>query len=123
MVAVDPANALDDVKLIAVRMADAVEPGLVVEIYGVGDKRVSLPMADGVPHPQRAKARVVLAPVGKDLMTDGVIFKKHDHFMGSLDHLHREGMQEDARIARRRAGVIDRIVRLREGKGMSSEGG
>src|SRR5579864_1332281 len=49
-------ETLGNVQLIAVRMAEPVEPGLVVKSDGIHDqRRISLPMADGTSHPKRVR--------------------------------------------------------------------
>jgi hypothetical protein len=42
------AESFDGVQPVGVRMARVVEPGLVVESDGFDDKRVAVPLADGV---------------------------------------------------------------------------
>src|ERR1700687_2349925 len=120
---VGPPDPLDKVKRFAVRVADAVQPGLVVEIHGVGDQRVSLPMPDRIAHPQGTESRVMLSAVRKYLMADRVIFKKHDDFARRLNHLHWEWMHNNPRVPGRSTGVVNRVIRFRERIGTSSEGG
>src|SRR5580692_6588637 len=48
MVAIDAADSLDHVELIAVGMAHAIEPRLVIQIQGVRDQRVALPVPDRI---------------------------------------------------------------------------
>src|SRR5579864_6519474 len=96
-------------------MADTVQPGLVVEIHGVSYQRVSLPMPDRVAHPQRAESRIVRAAIRKNLMADGVVFEEQDDFAGRLNHLHRKWMKKNPRVAGRGAGVVNGVVRFRDG--------
>src|ERR1700686_3745058 len=107
-------NALDYVQRAAVRVADAVQPCFLIEIYGVGDQGISLPMSDRVAHPQRAESRIMRSAIRVNRMADGVVFKKQDDFAGRLHHLHRERMKKDARVTRRSAGMVNRIVCFRE---------
>src|ERR1700693_781589 len=80
-------------------------------------------MPNRVAHPQGTETRIVRAAVGKNLMADGVVFKKHDDFAGRLNNLHREWMKNNPRVAGWSTGVVNGIVRFREGIGTSSEGG
>src|SRR5258708_38924455 len=64
MVAVDAPDVFDNAQRVAVRVADAVEPSLLVEIHRVGNQRISLPMPDRVAHPQSTERRVMSAAVG-----------------------------------------------------------
>src|ERR1700681_1767012 len=109
---VRPPNALDYVQRAAVRMTDAVQPGFLIEIYGVGDQGISLPMSNRVAHPQRAESRIMRSAIRVNRMADGVVFKKQDDFARRLHHLHRERMKKDARIAGRSAGMVNRVVRF-----------
>src|ERR1700689_5340624 len=97
MVMVDPTKTLDDVQRVAVRMSDAVNPGLVIEIHSVSDQRVSVPMPDRVAHPQRAESRVMRAAIRVNRMPQGVVLEKDDDFAGHLHNLHREGMKVNPR--------------------------
>src|SRR5713101_375189 len=85
MVVVDPPDALDNVESVAVRVAHAVEPSFVVEIHGVNDQDVSLPMPNRVSHPQRTETGVMRAAVCKNLMPDGIVLEKNDDFAGHLN--------------------------------------
>src|SRR5580704_1301350 len=123
MEVVGPPDALDEVQGVAVRVAHAVQPGLVVEIYRVGDQRVSLPMPDRIAHPQGAKSFVMLAAVCKNLMAHGIVLEKHDHLAGRLNDLHRKGMHDNTRVTWGSTCMVNRVVRFREGIGTSSEGG
>src|ERR1700693_59809 len=120
---VRPPDALDKVQCFAMRVADAVQPSLVVEIHSISDQRVSLPMSNRVAHPQGTETRIVRAAVCKNLMADGVVFKKQDDFAGRLNHLHREGIKNNPRVTGWSTGVVNRVVRFREGIRTSSEGG
>src|ERR1700692_4025158 len=90
MVVVNPPDALDHVESFAVRVSHAVQLGLVVEIHGVRDQRLSLPMPDRVPHPQGTQSRVMLGAVRKYLMPEGVPLEKQDDLAGRLNDLHRQ---------------------------------
>jgi len=72
VIVVYAADAFDDVELVAVRMPDAIEPGLVVEIQGVGDENVTVPVSDRIEHQQRAESLIVLSPVGENLVPHGI---------------------------------------------------
>src|SRR3954470_8677894 len=43
---------LDDVQLIAVEIAGAIEPGLIVEALGIDDEALAFPLADRLSHPR-----------------------------------------------------------------------
>src|SRR5262249_30524558 len=45
------AVALDDMQFLGMRDALAVQPGFVVESDGIDDKRVTIPLGDGIAHP------------------------------------------------------------------------
>src|ERR1700676_3722396 len=76
MVMVHAADAFDNVQSVAVRVPDAVEPSLVVEIHGVGDQGVSLPMPNGVSHPRGTEIGIVWAAVREDLVPHGIPLEK-----------------------------------------------
>src|SRR3977135_1667844 len=103
-------------------MTHAVEPRLVIEIHRVSHQDVSLPMPDRVSHPRGAESGVMRAAIGKDLMPDGVVLEKHDDFAARLHDLHGEGMKKNSWQAGRNTGVVERVVRFREGIRVRSEG-
>src|SRR5450759_4022450 len=80
-------------------------------------------MPNRIAHPQGTETRIVRAAVRKNLMADGVVFEKHDDFAGRLNDLHREWMENNPREAGWSTDVVNGIVRFRDGKRMSSEGG
>src|SRR5262245_47854084 len=51
VIAIGERVALDDVQRVAVEVADAIEPRLFVEVVGVDDQRVAVPLAAGIAHP------------------------------------------------------------------------
>src|ERR1700686_3102995 len=110
MVAVNPPDSLDNVESLAMRVPHAVEPSLVVEIHGVSNQGVSLPMPDRVAHPQGAEGRVMRAAVCKNLMPEGVPFEKQDDLAGRLNNLHRQWVKKNKREADWSAGVVKGIV-------------
>src|SRR5579863_8142236 len=93
-----PANALDYVQRATVRVADAVQPRFLIEIYGVGDQCISLPMSDRVAHPQRTESCIMRSAIRVNRVAHGIVFKKHDDFARRLHHLHRERMKKNAWI-------------------------
>src|SRR5713226_4532654 len=99
MVVVDPPDALDNVESVAVRVAHAVEPSFVVEIHGVNNQDVSLPMTNRVSHPPRTETGVMRAAVCKDRMPYGIVREKNDDFTGHLSDLHGKGMKVNPRQA------------------------
>src|SRR6266566_1220541 len=94
-------------------MTHAVEPCFVIEIHGVGDQDVSLPMPNRVSHPRGAESGVMRAAICKNLMPDGVVLEKHDDFAVRLHDLHGEGMKINSWQAGRNTGVVERVVRFR----------
>src|SRR6267143_6867994 len=103
-------------------MTHAVEPRLVIEIHGVGDQDVSLPMPNRVSHPRGAESSVMRAAICKNLMPDGVVLEKHDVFAVRLHDLHGERMKVNSWQAGRNTGVVERVVCFREGIRVRSEG-
>src|ERR1700674_5351389 len=80
-------------------------------------------MPNRVAHPQGTEICVVWAAVRENLMADGVVFKKHEDFAGRLNNLHRERVKDNPRVAGWSTGVVNGVVRFREGIRTSSEGG
>src|ERR1700674_2882495 len=66
-VVVNAPETLDEVQLVAVRMAHPIEPIYVADIDGIDDKCIAIPHADRVPHPQGAEAWRMLTPIRIDL--------------------------------------------------------
>src|SRR5271165_6779626 len=122
MVVIDPPEALDEVQSVAMWMTDAVQPGLIVEIYGVNDQRISLPVPDRVSHPHGAEAGVMRTSVRVNLTPQGVILEKHDDFARRLNKLQRERMNVSPRQAGRKTAMVNGVVCFREGIGVSAEG-
>ncbi len=83
-------NAFDHMERVAViadcRVRRSVERPL-AEADGIDHKSVSLPMSNRVAHPQGTEICIVRAAVRKNLMADGVVFEKQDHFAGRLNNL------------------------------------
>ena len=52
VIAVGRRVALDDVQRVAVEVAGAIEPGLIVEVDHVDDQRVAFPAAARIAHPE-----------------------------------------------------------------------
>ena len=65
--------ALDDVELLGVRRAAAIEPELVVEADRIDDERVAFPVTDRVSEPRGNKTLRVLAAVHADDTVSAVI--------------------------------------------------
>src|SRR5690349_10597660 len=86
------ADALDDVQLVRMREASAVDPGLFVKADGVNDQRVSLVPANRIPHPGQFRVPGMLAPIGEDLADMVIELEIFKHTTGSLNHLQREGL-------------------------------
>src|SRR5205807_8978582 len=80
-------NALDEVKSVGMRLAAVTKPGLIVKTRGVGDERVSLPVANGVAHPGGPRVLHVPAPVRKNLPNDVAVLEKHEHAPRRVDNL------------------------------------
>ena len=57
---------------LAVRMAAAIEPGLVVESHGLDDEDVAVPFADRVTQPARFRILRMRAAVEEDLTEHGL---------------------------------------------------
>src|SRR5216683_4515759 len=109
MIVVDPSDALDDMEGLAVRVPQAVQPRLVVEIHGVGNQSISLPMTDRVAHPQRTESSVMHAAVSKNLMPERIELEKHDDLSRRLNNLHRQWVKKSNREADWSACVVKGI--------------
>src|SRR5579863_3233890 len=113
------AITLDDVKLLGVRMADAIEPKLVVESHRVYNERVSLPFAPGIAEPTGIEVLGMGAAVHEDLAVGmHVSFDQEDDQLGSLDNLERKWrLARDARGQATRVGIVFREAPLAELEG------
>src|SRR5579859_588046 len=113
------AIALDYVKLLGMRMADAIEPKLVVESHRVYDERVSLPFAPGIAEPTGIKVLGMRAAVHEDLAIGmHVSFDQEDDQLGSLDNLERKRrLAWDARGQAARVGIVFREALFAEFEG------
>ena len=105
------------------RVPDAVEPSLVVEIHGVSDQGVSLPMPNRVSHPGGAESGVMRAAVREDLMPHGVPLEKHDDLAGNLSNLQWEWVKKNPREAGWTTVAKNGVVCFRERNRARSEGG
>src|SRR5580693_1419866 len=68
-------EALDEVQLIAVRMANRIQAGLAVEVDGIDDQRVALPMTHRVPKPGW-DALAMLTAIDGNHREPGVLFEQ-----------------------------------------------
>src|SRR6266446_10806041 len=103
-------------------MTHAVEPRFVIEIHGVSDQDVSLPMANRVSHLRGAESGVMRTAICKNLMPDGVVLEKHDDFAVRLNDLHGEGMKINSRQAGRNTSVVKGVGCFRERIRVRSKG-
>src|ERR1700733_3258454 len=91
------------------RVAQPVQPSLVIEADRVHDERVSLPMADSVSHPCGGKILAGMLPgICVDVTDEVVVLKNHHDFAGNLHDLHREWVIVEPRDAWGKT-LIDRI--------------
>src|SRR5262244_945850 len=112
MVVVHATVAFFHSHLIAVRGAVLVEPTRVSEVVRVDDKRISLPMANGVSKPTRVRVGVwKFSPIRPDVAPDAVGLEELNHFFIRLGKPHscRLGAPEDAWKAHR-ITPPDRII-------------
>src|ERR1700730_10930318 len=116
---VGTAITLDYVKLLGMRMADAIEPKLVVESHRVYDERVSLPFPPGIAEPTGIKVLGMRAAVHEDLAVGmHVSFDQEDDQLGSLDNLERKRrLARDARGQATCVGIIFREALFAELQG------
>src|SRR4029077_12862 len=116
---IGPAITLDYVKLLGMRMADAIEPKLVVESHRVYDERVSIPFAAGIAEPTGIEVLGMGAAVHEDLAVGmHVSFDQEDDQLGSLDNLERKRrLARNARGQATRVGVVFREALLAELQG------
>jgi len=109
---------LRHMELLALRMAQPVEPCFFAESHGLQNKRgVPLPMANGIAHPGGVWIRGKRPAIGVNAANRVVVFKNHEHEFGSLRKLKRVGMKIDARRARwiaRQAQQFEERARLAE---------
>src|SRR5690242_11466499 len=107
---VDPPQSFGDVQGVTVRMAGAIEPGLIVKADHIDDQGVALPLAYGVAHPEwRIQKLVMWTPVYINVAHDSVVLVHHDQFIRQLHNFYRLGMKVDTRQAGWKTSV-DRIV-------------
>ncbi len=94
IILIDSVKALDDVKLIAVRAANPIEPCRIVKARCIHYENVAVPTADGI----AVGGRDVLgmrATVGES-MADGMVMLVKQHVsLGVLYHLHRNRLEVD----------------------------
>src|ERR1700722_2707631 len=114
IILIDSVKALDDVKLIAVRTANAIEPCLVVKAHCVHDENVAVPAADGMAHVGGRDVLGMLATIGENVADGMIMLVKQNDFLRSLYHLHRNRLEVDPGSSRGQARGEDRIVRLLE---------
>src|ERR1700680_1835463 len=122
VVQVSPIGAtitLDYVKLLGMRMADAIEPKLVVESHRVYDERVSLPFAPGITEPTGIKVLGMNTAIHEDLAVGMYVsFDQEDDQLGGLDNLERKRrLARDARGQATRVGIVFREALLAELQG------
>src|SRR5580658_1701463 len=96
-------ESFDDVELIAVRMAVAVEPSFFVEADGIHHQSVTLPFSDRVAHIGGSDVTGMRAAIRENLANGVVIFENHDDFFGGLHDLKRKRLEVDSRRAGREA--------------------
>src|SRR5579864_8516620 len=61
--------------------------------------------------------------VRENLVADGVVLEKNDHFAGRLHNLHGKGMKVNTRKTGRSTSMVKRVVCFRQGIGSGSKGG
>jgi hypothetical protein len=69
------------------RMPDPVDPAFVIDTHGVHDERVSLILANGVPHPRARKTRGMLSPIHVDAPYRVIIIEEQEHHVRKLAEL------------------------------------
>src|SRR5437764_1230339 len=108
-------ETLNEVQLIAVRVADRVEPRLVVEVDRVDDERVAFPMADRIAEPRRDAVSVRTA-VDRNHREPRVLLEEEREVLVALHDLHRLGRIDGPRHAEWQAGAgviaFGRVVRF-----------
>src|ERR1700733_8842218 len=92
-------EALNHVQLIAMRMADAIEPGFFVEANRVDDKSIPIPMTDRIAHIRQTDVIAIrmLARIDKNVAYSVVILIKDKDLFRSLYDLQRKRLQIDSR--------------------------
>src|SRR5437879_5258871 len=103
---------LDDVQLITVGTAGAIEPSLIIETNCIHNQSIAFPAANRIAHISRSEVVGMLAPVGKDMADRMVIFIQNHDLFRSLYELQWEGLQIDSRHAWRVTLRDNRIVCL-----------
>src|SRR4051794_21618271 len=88
-ITVDTPEAFHDVERIGVRMPESIETSLVVEVEGVHDQGVSLPLANRISQPCGSQILVMLAPIRIDLAHMMIELEDLQHPAGNLNDLHR----------------------------------
>src|SRR5439155_6220436 len=101
---VGPREALDEMQLIAVRMANRIQAGPPVEIDRVDDQRVALPVAHRVAEPRR-DAFAMLPAVDRSHGEPGVLIEQEGKVRVVLHDLHRLRRVDGAGHAEREAGA------------------
>src|SRR5439155_13826011 len=86
--------------LITYRVSKMIEPGSLVEAKRVHNQGVSVPPADGVPHPCRLRIFRKLAAICPDLAICVPPFKVLQNSIRCLDKLHRVNRDLEEQVAR-----------------------
>src|SRR5262249_32356363 len=89
MPVIDAPESVDELRLIAERMADRVHSGVAVDIPGFDDELVSFPMPNRFAEPGRRKVRVVSTPICSDNVEPCVLFRKKNEVVIVLNDLDR----------------------------------
>src|SRR3984893_13579317 len=98
------------------RMADAIQPKLLVDSHRVYDERVSIPFAAGIAEPTGIEVLGMGAAVHEDLAIGVYVsFDEEDDQLGSLDNLERKRrLARDAGREATRVGIVFREALLAE---------
>jgi hypothetical protein len=94
------------------RVPYAVEPGLIVEVYGINDKRIALPMPDRISHPRGTESGIMHTAIRENLTPQGIVFEEHQYLAWDLKDLQRRGLKENTWHAGRNAAPVNGIICL-----------
>ena len=111
---VNAAEALDQVKRVAMRMAYLINPRFIVKSDRVDDQSISLISPDRVAHPSGVRIFGVLL-VQRDEPPNAGVLVQDVHNIGSLNEYELVRITVEARDARRVAILLDRVGHVVEG--------
>src|SRR6516225_10849709 len=102
--------------LVAVRIAEVVEPGAIVETAGINDERIPIPFTDRITEPFQIVGIFGKSPsIGPNFTKYAVPLEHLNHSAGSLKNLNGPIGEEQYPRHPKRITIACRIITLRRG--------